>query len=387
MSLASLRSLLMKVVVIGVGTIGRDVIYWLATGLLLTTEIVALDTSTAALDTAEEYIRALFAKAVKRGKMTQEHADSCMARIVFTTQYEDVDGAGMVIEAATEDLSLKRRIMTEVAGIVGDRCLLCTTTSSLRWSDIFAGNSNLRRCFILHPFTPVWRTLSIEVVGSGDADTTQRFCELVRSLDKMPLMVQDRAGFAGNVLFCGLMHYACMLVQKGVATVGEIDLVLEQTALQKGPFWVHNYIAKLGGANPNEITLHAVREMASGIGDHFTPSTLMVDKAAKGTPWAIDEPSGMVHERFVKLQTLLHAIIFGLAVELIASRIISAADLNFLTQEALGYKSGVIDMMREFGDLAALFDLLEGLYEGEEVLVPDWKILLHERIAGAIFGG
>ena len=156
------RPLPRHVAVIGAGTIGPDIGYYLASalpGLRLT----LVDVAQAPLDKALARCRDYAAKAVARGKMSQAQAGAVTSAIVATQDYAALADCDWVIEAATENLALKRRIFAQLEGIVAAQCLVTSNTSSLPAARIFADMQRPGRATVTHFFAPAWRNPVVEV--------------------------------------------------------------------------------------------------------------------------------------------------------------------------------------------------------------------------------
>ena len=125
-----------RVGVIGAGTIGPDIAYYLKAALP-GLELVLLDVRQAAVDAALARLQGYADKAVARGKMSEKAAQATLARLHGSTDYDTLRGCDWVIEAATEDLALKRRIFAEVEARVAAGVPITSNTSSLPAQRIF----------------------------------------------------------------------------------------------------------------------------------------------------------------------------------------------------------------------------------------------------------
>ena len=144
------------VAVIGAGTIGPDIAYYLKSALP-DIRLTLVDVAQSAIDKALQRCRDYAGKAVARGKMSEAHAARVTANISGTLDYAALADCDWVIEAATENIELKRQIFARVEAVVGPGALMTSNTSSLPAARIFAGLRYPRRATVTHFFAPAWR--------------------------------------------------------------------------------------------------------------------------------------------------------------------------------------------------------------------------------------
>src|ERR1035441_2279998 len=135
--LGSGHSLPKEAAVIGAGTIGPDIAYYL-TSAIPGLKLHLVDVEQSALDNAMQRLGDYAAKAVPRKRMTRNQADAIVAAIHPTLAYDSISQADWVVEAATEDLVLKRKIFSRVEAVVRPDALITSNTSSLPATRIFA---------------------------------------------------------------------------------------------------------------------------------------------------------------------------------------------------------------------------------------------------------
>lgn len=146
------------------------------------------------------------------------------ARIVSSSDVEAFVGADVIIEAISEDLASKQRILADIEGIVPEDTVLATTTSSLAISDIASALAEPRRLVGLHFFNPADRNRLVEVVsGSAPSDHLARARQLAAQLGKCLVDVPDAPGFIVNRVLIPYLNAVFDLVDQG-APLREIDL-------------------------------------------------------------------------------------------------------------------------------------------------------------------
>ena len=157
------RPLPRRVAVIGAGTIGPDIGYYLKSALP-ELELVLVDVAQAALDGGLQRFQEYSNKAVARGKMSEAQAAAVTRGVSGSLDYAAIRGCDWVLEAATENLSLKRRIFAQVEEIVAPDALITSNTSSLPAARVFAELHHKERATVTHFFAPAWRNPVVEVI-------------------------------------------------------------------------------------------------------------------------------------------------------------------------------------------------------------------------------
>jgi 3-hydroxybutyryl-CoA dehydrogenase len=172
------------------------------------------------------------ARAVEKGKSSQEDADAVRGRIEGTVHYGDLAGCDLVIEAITESLPLKLKMWREVDEIVKPEAVFATNTSSLAVIDQAAVTSRPGQFVGLHYFNPAQVMKLVEVVRCVTT-TDEAFdtaLEFARSEGKLAIPTKDKAGFIVNRLLVPYMLDAIRAYEEGVGSVGEIDEAMKAGA-------------------------------------------------------------------------------------------------------------------------------------------------------------
>jgi 3-hydroxybutyryl-CoA dehydrogenase len=165
------------------------------------------------------------ARAVERGKSTQEDADAVRGRIHGTVHYRDLVECDLVIEAITESLPLKLAMWREVDEIVKPGAVFATNTSSLAVVDQAACTSRGSQFVGLHYFNPAQVMKLVEVVRcvTTSGETLETALQFVRSEGKLAIPTRDKAGFIVNRLLVPYMLDAMRALEEQVGSVHEID--------------------------------------------------------------------------------------------------------------------------------------------------------------------
>ena len=172
------------------------------------------------------------ARAVEKGKLGSEEAGEVRARVRGTTDYADLAGCDLVLEAITEDLSLKLEMWREVDAIAKDGAVFATNTSSLAVIDQAAATGRPERFLGLHFFNPAQVMKLLEVVRcvTTSDETLAAGMAFGERLGKLCVPTRDRAGFIVNRLLVPYMLDAIRAYEEGVGTVAEIDEAMKAGA-------------------------------------------------------------------------------------------------------------------------------------------------------------
>lgn len=343
-----------KVGVVGSGNIGPDIALHFSTSLWETgVPVVVVDIDQDALDRGARKIGKKVEKGAEKGAFSKERADGILKNIQFTLQYGELSGADIIVEAATENLDIKRKIFAQLEGLSSSTTVLASNSSHMQPEKIFSEAKNRERCLVTHYFFPAERNPLVEIVPGSQtdpelADFLMRFYE---QIGKVPIRVKSRYGFAVDPIFEGLFLAAALIVEKGTATIKQVDAIAQKALGQGvGPFTAMN----LTGGNP--ITQHGLNEMKTTIMPWFSSPKLLDDQISSQGPWETAERDEKVEygeETFQAVSSQLQGAFFGLASEVVDSGITNVGDLEMAVETGLVMK-GPFAMMNEVGVESAL---------------------------------
>ena len=208
-------------------------------------EVVLREVDEAALAKGIGKIEKQLARAVEKGKATQEDADAVRARIKGTTEYGDLAECDLVIEAITENLQLKVEMWKEVDPIVKREGVFATNTSSLEVIDQAAATSRPERFVGLHYFNPAQVMKLVEVVRcvTTSEEVFDTALEFASSEGKLAIGTKDRAGFIVNRLLVPYLLDGMRSYEEGVGSVGEIDEAMKAGAGHPmGPLTLSDFV-------------------------------------------------------------------------------------------------------------------------------------------------
>lgn len=338
----------MIVGVIGSGSIGPDLAYGFLSALSRDpgAKVYLLDIKQEALDAGVSRIRGYVDKGLSRGKLAPKAAQAIMAALTPTLAIADLKDCDYVLEAASEDLPIKRTILKNLEAVVRPECLIGFATSGLPRAQIASEAKHPERCFVNHPFFPAWRSLPVEVVLSDDAALSGRMLATLRRLGKVPIITADVECFAADDIFCNYISEAARIVEEGIATPAQVDRIVNDAIGGGGPFNV------MDATRGNLLTVKCqllMKGAATG-SDWFAPPPILQqkgngawhDRKSPGDPRHDEETKKIVLDRIL-------AVLLGRTYFVADRDICGPADLDWLTRMALGFRTGLLSLAEELG--------------------------------------
>ncbi len=329
-----------EIAVIGAGSIGPDIAYFLRTGLP-EKKLYLVDVVEEPLKNAQKRFEGYAKKGVDKKKLTPEQAKSVLGNITYTTDYEGIKNCGLVIEAATENLELKKKIFSNIESIVGPETILTSNTSSIPADQIFSHLKHPERTTITHFFAPAWRSMAVEVINWEKVDkaVVDFLLSFFAQTGKAPVVTRNVFAFLLNRIFETWASEAAFLLDR--ATTLQVDSVCEEF-VGAGPFFV---VSMAGDSNP---LTHASQTRRMAERACYKPSNLLlsVQKWRTAKPGTrVDVPPDLA--KWIRMRML--GAIFTQCYDIADRNIGTRSDLNFGSQIALGFRKGVFDIMKDQG--------------------------------------
>lgn len=211
-----------KLAVIGAGTMGNGIAQVCA---LAGINVTLIDISDEALAKGLSALTANLDRQLRKETITAAEKQGALARISLSTDYAALNGAELVIEAATENLELKKRILKRIDNTVSDDCVIATNTSSLSITELAAVVNHPARFIGLHFFNPVPMMALLEVIrGLQTSDTTHALAlKLADHIGKSAVTARNSPGFVVNRILCPMINEAIFVLQEGLANAKDID--------------------------------------------------------------------------------------------------------------------------------------------------------------------
>jgi len=343
-----------KIAVIGSGQIGPDIaLFFTKVFSPLGVKTVVVDVSEEALQRGEGKLTKKVAKGVESGAFSEAQQAAMLDCVEFTSDYDAVRGADLVVEAASEDKSLKSRIFDQVEALVDDQAILASNSSHLEPEVIFEQADKKDRCVVIHYFFPAERNVMVEVVPAAETDpeVTSWLMSLYEWMGKVPIEIQSRYGYAVDPIFEGLFLASALIAEAGTASIKQIDAVGMQTlGLGIGSFTAMN----LTGGNP--ITNIGLGHYTTKINSWFRSPASLQSKVESGEPWETagrGEAVEVSDEIASEIADDLRGAYFGLCCEIVDAGLGSISDLDMGVELALVVKAP-FSFMNELGTAKAL---------------------------------
>lgn len=241
--------------------------------------VVLVDVCEDALSGAYKSICSSLERQIKKGTLDEPNKQQILSRISTSLDYQVLGAADLVIEAATENLGLKLRILKQIDLHISANCLVASNTSSLSITELAAVMSQPDRFIGLHFFNPVPVMTLLEVVKGlqTSEETYLQILAFTQRIGKVAISAQNRPGFAVNRILCPMINEAIFVLQEGVASAVDIDTGMQLGCNQPlGPL----ALADLIGLD----TLLAVLEaFYHGFNDSkYRPAPLLKEMVAAG---------------------------------------------------------------------------------------------------------
>lgn len=264
-----------SICIVGAGTMGSGIALASAQSGFYT---LLFDINNDILEKAKTGIQKNLQFLVDKQKISAEEKENIFNRIRFVTDTNDCL-ADVIIEAIIEKVDAKVAIFNQLAEVNHAEVIFATNTSSLSVSEIQSKIMHPQRVVGMHFFNPAHIMKLVEVV-KGDqttAEAAQTIYDLCLQMNKTPVMCKDAPGFIVNRVARHYYLEAMKLIETGVATIENVDEVMEATGFKMGPFRLMDLI----GMDINLAVSQSLYD-ACNKAERFKPSPIQIDKVAKG---------------------------------------------------------------------------------------------------------
>jgi 3-hydroxybutyryl-CoA dehydrogenase len=211
-----------RVGVIGAGTMGNGIAQACAVAGV---DVAMVDVAASAVAQGLATIDASLARLQKKDRITADERTAAIARVRGSTDYADLAGAELIVEAATENVELKLRILSDIDAIAAPGSILASNTSSISITALAAVVRGPARFLGMHFFNPVPLMALVELIrGLQTSDeTVATALAFAKRLGKTPIVVKNSPGFVVNRILCPMINEAIFALQEGLATAADID--------------------------------------------------------------------------------------------------------------------------------------------------------------------
>ncbi|OQP65199.1 3-hydroxybutyryl-CoA dehydrogenase [Niastella vici] len=266
-----------KVSVIGAGTMGNGIAHvFIQNGFTVN----LIDVNAAQLEKAIQTIEKNIDRQIAKGAVTEEQRKNALANLTtFTDMALGVQGADLVVEAATENIDLKLNIFKQLDSLAPANAVLATNTSSISITRIAAVTKRASQVIGMHFMNPVPVMKLVEIInGYATAQTiTDAIVALSKQLGKVPCVVNDYPGFIANRILMPMINEAIYSLYEGIAGVNEIDTIMKLgMAHPMGPLQLADFIGL--------DTCHAILNVLyEGFGNpKYAPCPLLTNMVTAG---------------------------------------------------------------------------------------------------------
>ncbi len=265
------------IAVIGAGTMGNGIAHVFAQHNFL---VHLIDTDKSALDKAISTIEKNVDRQISKGSLTATAKETLLSNITtYTDLNTGIGDADLIIEAATENSVIKKKIFTEMDKFAKPNCILATNTSSISIGELAAATQRPTQVIGMHFMNPVPVMKLVEVINSKETDplVSKTIVSLTEQLGKIPCVVNDFPGFIANRILMPMINEAIIALSEGVSDASTIDQIMKLgMAHPMGPLQLADYIGL-------DVCKNILEIMEKGLNNSkYAPANLLVQKVTEG---------------------------------------------------------------------------------------------------------
>ena len=268
--------MIQKIGVIGAGQMGNGIAQVAACAGY---DVVMVDIKDEYVEKGLGTIQFSLGKLVSKERMTQEDADSALARIVTGTDRSACSDCDLVVEAVPEILELKTSIFSELDSLCKPETILASNTSSISISTIAQATQRPDKVIGMHFMNPVPIMKLVEVInGEATSESTNAAVnDAAETMGKIALSCNDAPGFVSNRILCPMLNEAILTLQEGVAEPEAIDGIMKLGMNHPiGPLALTDLIGL-------DTVLHIMNVLHDGLGDDkYAPAPLLIQMVDEG---------------------------------------------------------------------------------------------------------
>jgi 3-hydroxybutyryl-CoA dehydrogenase len=264
-----------KIVVIGGGTMGLDIAQVFARKEF---DVVVRDIRDDIIQASQARLNKGLDKLVAKGKLDEAGKAAITGKIAFTTQLNDAADADLVIEAAVENLDIKKSVFAELDGLCKPETIFASNTSSISITAIAAATKRADKFIGMHFFNPATVMKLVEVIKGANTsqETFDTIYALAQQVGKDPVEVAEAPGFVVNKILIPMINEAIGLVETGVASVEDIDKAMQLGANHPmGPLTLGDFVGL-------DVCLAIMDVLYQETGDPKYRASLLLRKMVRG---------------------------------------------------------------------------------------------------------
>tara|TARA_B100000809_G_C14998428_1_gene480616 strand:+ start:99 stop:995 length:897 start_codon:yes stop_codon:yes gene_type:complete len=259
-----------KIIIYGAGTMGNGIAHSFA---LHHFDVVLVDLNRANLEKAEKNITKNVTRQIEKGQIDKKEGTETLDRLLYLTDAtEELPLCDLVIEAVSENFSIKSKLLTEVEKLVSKETILTSNTSSISITKMAAQLQRPENFLGMHFMNPVPIMELVEVIKGiqTSQQTIEKALSIIIQLEKQPIVVNDYPGFVANKILMPMINEAICTLHEGTATVDAIDQIMQLgMAHPMGPLKLADFIGL-------DICLAILKVMQNGFGNpKYAPCPLL----------------------------------------------------------------------------------------------------------------
>lgn len=218
-----------KIFVLGAGTMGSGIVQAFAQKGY---EVIVRDIKDELVQSGIVRINNGLSKLVSKGKMTEETKEDILSRISGTTDMNLAADCDLVVEAAIENMKIKKEIFAELDKICKPETILASNTSSLSITEVASATNRAEKVIGMHFFNPAPVMKLVEIIRgmATSKETFDSIKELSVAIGKEPVEVAEAPGFVVNRILIPMINEASFILQEGIASVEDIDTAMKYGA-------------------------------------------------------------------------------------------------------------------------------------------------------------
>jgi 3-hydroxybutyryl-CoA dehydrogenase len=358
----------MRVAVIGLGTMGLGIVQ---VALQNGCSVIGYDSFEASVTSATQKLQDTFSKLVEKNKIAAGDASAFLSNFSVSSSLADLHQSDLIIEAIVENLDVKKKVFAELDGIVSEKCILATNTSSLSVTSIAAACKQSHRVVGIHFFNPAPLMALVEIIPAIQTSeaTLQKAKEIIDSWKKTSVIAKDTPGFIVNRIARPYYSEAIRIYEEGIAMKEVVDISMEMLGFKMGPFKLMDMI----GHDVNYVVTETVwqsmfydpRYKPSFAQKRLLEAGWLGKKSGRG--FYDYSPSAEIYDVtpdftvVEKIQERILVMLFNEAYDAAYLNIATENDIEIAMTKGVNYPKGLIAWAKEFG-LQKVVNNLDELY-------------------------